>query len=101
MANLFESETQKVLTELTDQKEEYLKSVMATLGVTLEHFIKYYILEEYPMEFEHTNDRLSDDFRFRITTKYRVRLKTKEELELEDGQRDPQLSSDDPSEDNR
>jgi hypothetical protein len=65
------------------EKEDWLEAMVETSGLSPEEFSRDYVIEEYPLEIIRVDDILQDDYKFKIEQKYRVRLKTPEERQLE------------------
>jgi hypothetical protein len=70
----------KAVTDNAAQLDSYLLSFFGS-EEEIQKFGGYYILETKPSTFEMLPDENDMSFRFQLVTEYRLRLKTKEELE--------------------
>lgn len=70
----------QAVTDTASSVDEYLLSFFGS-EENIRKFGSYYVLETTPSEFETVPDDKDLTFRIRMTTEYRLRLKTKEELE--------------------
>ena len=64
-----------------------INDYIVSLFGTEENVLKYghdYVLEESPIEFETSEDRMDNSTKFRITTRVRLRPKTPEEREADE-----------------
>lgn len=75
----------KAVTDTATGVDEYLLSFFGS-EENVREFGKYYVLEYKPSEFETLPDKDNMSFRVKMNTEYRLRLKTKEELEAEDAE---------------
>jgi hypothetical protein len=69
-----------VVTDTASQLDDYLLSFFGSEEEILKYG-NYYVLETKPSTFEMLPDENDLSFRFQMETEYRLRLKTKEELE--------------------
>lgn len=70
----------KAVSETAAGIDEYLLSFFGS-EANVREFGKYYVLETKPSTFETLPEDKDLSFRVRMNTEYRLRLKTKEELE--------------------
>lgn len=73
-------EIAKAVTNTAKSIDDYLLSFFGT-EEAIKEFGKYYVLETDTSEFETLPDDTNNSFRIQMHTSYRLRLKTKEELE--------------------
>lgn len=66
-----------------EAKETYIREVMRKLDIH-ESDLQLFILEEYPPELESSADLFSNETSFTMTSKFRIRPKTKAELAKDD-----------------
>jgi hypothetical protein len=79
----FETVTMDIASSMAFDKEEWLELLVEKSGFSPEEFGVYYVIEEYPMQFDITTDYSRIDTVFKATQEFRVRLKTPEEIQLE------------------
>lgn len=74
--------TDRIAKETTNEVDKYLLSFFGSLENAKE-FGKLYVLETYTPEMETIPDENGLSFRVKMTTEYRLRLKTEAELKAE------------------
>jgi len=77
---LLSTEINESHTEMLVRQEKYVRDIWESLGISLEDFLKLYVMESYPLEVK-TEDAEDNKLKISFTQNIRIRLKTKEELE--------------------
>lgn len=68
----------KLTRQYMEVEEKFFKEALEKSGLSLEDFIAYYVIEVYPFEY-----KIDDESAIQFERKFRVRLKTDEELQQE------------------